>query len=507
MRQVGYGVVCVFMMCSLSWALPAEKEAKILEEEWARVVDTQVYGAALVEPRNENKQRKGQKENGGRKFSGELDMPIALVGKISLVDALRLVAGACGKTLVLGDGVKDQEIRLDLKDMEAWRALDLMLYPYGYGFSVDGKTLLVLAYETRVFRLALPPLEQTLGNVTTNESLSGGSSSIESANSSGVSGGRMRVGAKVVLENKSEKLSFWTDVEQNIKALLTSEGRVSFNKVAGVMVVSDTPQILEKINLFMKEIDERLSPRILVDVKVIEVTLSHAHRLGIDWAVLMDRGDLKAFRASTNFASENISAGSVMTLSGSVPSALSGVSENGASILLRALDGFGRVEVVSQPRVVMLNNTIANIQVGQTRSYIESSTVETTASGTTVNGATLNEVHGGVTLQIMGNMTGDDIFLNVTPVVSTVDDIRTITLGNGAKLEAPETSMKSINAFVRLKQGETVVLGGLITRNNTKHTSSIPVLSRLPFLGKLFSYESVDRRRTELVVLITPRKG
>ena len=155
----------------------------------------------------------------------------------------------------------------------------------------------------------------------------------------------------------------------------------------------------------------------------------------------------------------------------------------------------------------MLNNTVANIQVGQSRSYIESSTVETTASGTTVNGATLNEVHGGVTLQIMGNMVGDDIFMNVTPVVSTVDDIRTITLGNGAKLEAPETSMKSINAFVRLRQGETVVLGGLITRNNARHTSSIPVLSRLPLLGKLFSYESIDRRRTELVVLITPRKG
>jgi len=343
--------------------------------------------------------------------------------------------------------------------------------------------------------------------VTTNESLSGVSDDAFGQSSSGSSGGRMRVGAKVMLENKSEKISYWTDVEANVKALLTPEGRVSFNRVAGVMLVTDAPQALERVAGFVKEIDERLSRRILVDVKVIEVALSNEHRLGIDWGVLMNRGDLKAFQMSTKFASDNISSGNFMTLSGNIPSVMSGATENGASVLLRALDDFGRVEVVSQPRVVMLNNTVANIQVGQTRSYIESSTVETTASGTTVNGATLNEVHGGVTLQIMGNITGEDIFLNVTPVVSTVDDIRTITLGNGAKLEAPETSMKSINAFVRLKQGETVVLGGLITRNNAKRTSSVPVLSRLPFVGKLFSYESVDRRRTELVVLITPRKG
>ncbi len=503
-----YSAVLLFLvMCSLAWALPVEKKEKIAAEEWARITETKAVDAASIKDPGVLVEKDKVSQEGLRKFDGALDVSVSLVGNIDLFDALQLVAGACNKTLVLGEGVKNEQVRADLKNAEAWRALDILLYPYGYGFDVDGKTLVVLAHETRVFTLSLPPVEQTLSNVTTNESLSGVSDDAFGQSSSGSSGGRMRVGAKVMLENKSEKISYWTDVEANVKALLTPEGRVSFNRVAGVMLVTDAPQALERVAGFVKEIDERLSRRILVDVKVIEVALSNEHRLGIDWGVLMNRGDLKAFQMSTKFASDNISSGNFMTLSGNIPSVMSGATENGASVLLRALDDFGRVEVVSQPRVVMLNNTVANIQVGQTRSYIESSTVETTASGTTVNGATLNEVHGGVTLQIMGNITGEDIFLNVTPVVSTVDDIRTITLGNGAKLEAPETSMKSINAFVRLKQGETVVLGGLITRNNAKRTSSVPVLSRLPFVGKLFSYESVDRRRTELVVLITPRKG
>lgn len=506
MRYRGLVVMMFVLICSVSWAMPTNKEEQIAKEEWDRVVKKasveNVVQKSVLKRVNEKKD-----ENKTEKFSGVLNARVSLAGDSRLFDALRQVAEACQKTLVLGAGVQDQEIRLDLKDMESWRALDIMLYPYGYGFSVDGKTLVVLARETRMFRLSLPPVEQTLGNVTTNESLSGAAENGVNESGDRNSGGRMRVGAKVVLENKSEKLSFWADVEGNVKTLLSVDGRVSFNRVAGVMVVTDAPQALERIAGFVKEMDERMSRRLLVDVKVIEVTLSDKHRLGIDWGVLMNRGDLKAFRASNSLASENISAGNFMTLSGNIPSAMSGETVNGVSVLLRALDDFGRVEVVSQPRVVMLNNTVANIQVGQTRSYIESTTVETTTSGSTVSGATLNEVHGGVTLQIVGNISGEDVFLNVTPVVSTVDDIRTITLGNGAKLEAPETSMKSINTFVRLKQGETVVLGGLITRNHAKYTSRVPFLSRLPVIGKLFSYEGVDRRRTELVVLMTPRKG
>jgi type II secretory pathway component GspD/PulD (secretin) len=165
------------------------------------------------------------------------------------------------------------------------------------------------------------------------------------------------------------------------------------------------------------------------------------------------------------------------------------------------------VEVVSQPRIAMLNNTVANIQVGQTRSYVESSNIETTQSGGTIVSGSLGEVHGGVTLQIVGNMVGDEIFLNVTPVVSSVDDIRSIALGGGSRLEAPETSMKSMNTMVRLKERETVVIGGLITKNSAKQHFGIPILGRLPLLGRLFSYESVKRSRVELVVLITPRRG
>ncbi|MBF0620039.1 MAG: hypothetical protein HQL19_07720, partial [Candidatus Omnitrophica bacterium] len=175
--------------------------------------------------------------------------------------------------------------------------------------------------------------------------------------------------------------------------------------------------------------------------------------------------------------------------------------------VLKALDSFGKVEVVSQPRVMMLNNSVANIQVGETRAYVDSTNIETTQGGGTITSATLSEVHGGVTLQILGNIVDDEIFLNVTPVVSTIDAIRTITLGSSGKLEAPDTSMKSMSAMVRVKDGTTVAIGGLITKDRSVTRSGIPVLSRLPVLGKLFSYDVRHDGRTELVVLLTPRRS
>jgi type II secretory pathway component GspD/PulD (secretin) len=237
------------------------------------------------------------------------------------------------------------------------------------------------------------------------------------------------------------------------------------------------------------------------------VELSNEHKLGIDWGALASAGDLKGLSLTTNFASENISSGSMVTFSGRVNKEGAGDTASGVKAVLKALESFGRIEVVSQPRVMMLNNSVASIQVGETRSYVESTNMETTQGGATITSASLNEVHGGVTLQIVGSIAGEDIFLNVTPVVSTIDDIRTITLGGGSKLEAPDTSMKTMSTVVRVKAGHTVAIGGLITRDRSKHQYGIPFLSRLPVLGKAFSYELRRNNRTELVIFMTPRRG
>ncbi len=430
---------------------------------------------------------------------------ITLAGRMKLTEALKLVADSEGKNLVIGPGVEDRDISPDLKDVPLDAALSGLLYPTGYGHRITDEVLLILAKDTRVFRLNLPPVVQAFDTTTTNESSSGAAGAATASRSAAES--RVRVGAKVVVQNSSGALSYWQDIEANVKNMVSAGGLVSFNKAAGVVVVTDAPRELDKIAAFFKEMNARSSEQIQVDLKVVEVELSREHKLGIDWGAIASQGSFKGLGFATNFASENISSGNMMTFTGRINKDGSGDTESGVKAVMKALESFGRIEVVSQPRLMMLNNSVASIQVGETRSYVESTNMETTQSGATISSATLNEVHGGVTLQLTGSIVGEDVFLNVTPVVSTIDDIRTIMLGGGNRLEAPDTSMKTMSTLVRVKAGQTVAIGGLITRDRTQQQHGVPLLSKVPVLGKMFSYEVRSDKRTELVIFMTPRRG
>ncbi len=438
-------------------------------------------------------------------FKGGAPRLITLAGQVKLFEALKIIAEAAGKQVVLGPGVVDTELTLNISQAPLARALRAILVPLEYGYKVNGGELVILARDTQSFRIDLPPVAQAFDTATTNESSSAGEEGNAGAGTAGRS--HVRVGARVVIHNKAEALSYWSDVEAGVRNLVSKDGLVSVNKAAGVIVVTDTPRRLETLETFLKDINARAARQIMVDVKVVEVELSREHKLGIDWGALMAGGSLKGLRASTNFASGNMATGNVMTLAASAGRSGAGDTASGIKAVLKALESFGQIEVVSQPRLMMLNNAVASIQVGETRSYVESSNVETTQNGGTITSAALNEVHGGVTLQIVGSIAGEDVFLGVTPVVTSIDDIRTITLGGGSRLEAPDTSIKTMTTQVRVKDGQTVAIGGLITRDKRKEQQGVPFLCRLPVLGRLFSYEVRRNRRTELVIFMTPHQG
>jgi type IVB pilus formation R64 PilN family outer membrane protein len=461
------------------------QENKVVAEEWARVA---ARPAAIQEERQSIAQMPEQTPT----------LPVKLNGRFRLYEVLQLMADAAGKNLIIGPGVRDKEINLRLSGVTVERALEAVVYADGYGVRQQGEDLVVLASETRIFSVFLPPVVQKGESLTSNESRAGGVQTGENSAS-----GRVRVGAGLFLENKSGELSYWDDIERNIRSLLTPAGTLSLNRSGGLAVVTDAPVALSRVASFMDEINARVSRQIFADIKLVEVELSNEHKLGIDWNVLLQRKGRDSLNAVVDFSGENVAGGGYLKLSAEDGQ---GAIQGGVTSLIRALEVFGRVEVVSQPRVTMLNNTLAGIQVGQTRSYIDSSGITMSQTGQTISAVTLGDVHGGVTLQLMGNIVGDEVFINVTPVVSMIDDIRSVELGQGARVEAPETSVKSMSSMVRLRFGQTAVIGGLITRNTLVRHHGVPVLGRLPFLGRIFSYDTRRSVRSELVIMLTPAR-
>jgi len=108
-------------------------------------------------------------------------------------------------------------------------------------------------------------------------------------------------------------------------------------------------------------------------------------------------------------------------------------------------------------------------------------------------------------LRLMASILHDEILVQLTPVVTTLDTIRSISMGGGVTIEAPKTSTRSMHTLVKIKDGQTIAVGGLITSNDTKTRQGIPVLSELPFLGRLFEFKNKSLNRTELVIFITPK--
>ncbi len=423
-----------------------------------------------------------------------LDLPLSVV--------LKPIAQLTKTNLILGPGVEDKKISFEAQEMPIGNFLSALLYSVGYGYKFEEKQLIILAEQTQIFRIILPPVTQDFDDVTSNESFVRSSDS--GAHSS--QNQQVKLGTKIVVGSQSSGMSFWDDVLSNVKALSSPTARLSLNKPAGMVVVTDTPIKLDGLRRYFEDLNARVSTQIEVDVKVVEVRLNDENRFGVDWNVLA--GDLKilnSFGWASNFAASNFNSGNYFKFNADGSKEGSGVSANGFKVAIDALSKQGKVEVVSQPRVRILNNQIAVIQVGSTQSYIDSSTIETTQTGT-VTSVSTSQVQEGVTMRLLANIVGDDIYLSVTPVVTSIDNIRSIASGNTI-IEAPQTTTKSINTLVKLTQGETVAIGGLITATKEHSKQNVPVISKVPLLGKLFQYSVNKDNKTELIIFITPRKG
>ncbi len=425
------------------------------------------------------------------------DLPLSII--------LKPIGQVTGTNVILGPGVEDKRMSINVSDVAIDHALSTLMYSAGYGFRLQNKDLIILAQETRIFRIVLPPISQQFDDVTSNESFVASKGNSVNAHEN-TSNQHIKLGTKILVQNTATGISFWDDVRDNLKVLISPTGQISINKPAGAVIVTDAPSYLDRIRQFFDDLNRRVTQQIEVDVKVLEVTLNEENTFGVDWNMLaQDLRTLNSVALSTNFASGNFTGGQFLKFNADGSRHGSGVTANGIKLVVDALNKQGRVEVVSQPRVSILNNQVAVIQVGSTQSFVDKSTIEVTQTGT-ITSLSTSQVQEGVTMRLLGNIIGDQIYLSVTPVVTTIDSIRSIASG-ASVIEAPSTSTKSINTIVKLNEGQTVAIGGLITSFREKSRESVPLISKIPLLGKLFEYSTNKERKTELVIFITPKRG
>lgn len=422
---------------------------------------------------------------------------------LSLGIVLQTIAEAIGAALIYGEDVdKKQSISCEFDDVSVQEALHRILHPLGYSFSLNKNDLFVSALETRQFFITLPLSFQSFTDTTSNESFSG------PAQENSVTGGQnIKIGTKIFVENKNENVSVWKDISDNVSKMISPKGKYSINQALGVISVTDGRIILERIAQYITLLNKMMAQQIMVDVKVCEVTLDDNNQYGVDWNIIQEKiGKINTVTLATNFVQGNIAAASTMLLNASGPRSDSGTKTNGVNAVVRALETQGNVELLSQPKIVLLNHQTAVIQVGTTTAYIDQIDTETTQSGGTINSVSTSQVHEGLTMRLAVNIDGREIYLCVTPVITTIDQIRQIEASKDSIIEAPQVSTKSLSTLVKCNDQETVLIGGLITTRKERKSEGIPFFSKLPLIGGLFGFQGYKTSRRELIIFITPKK-
>lgn len=290
------------------------------------------------------------------------------------------------------------------------------------------------------------------------------------------------------------------NISKAIKEILTKNvGSVQYDSRTSRLIVTELPQKMEKIENMIRVFD-RETRQVLIEAQILEVTLSDQFQSGINWETI--------FRRSINDRSNEPGRPSVVNFAGTL--ALSGLTSFGQvtvgtltqddfTSVLQILQTLGKVNILSTPQILVVENQEATFHVGTREAYVTSTTSQAQTTTTISEEITFLDV--GVQLKVTPKINEEGIVLmRLNPEVSTVS--RTITTPGGAEIPIVDTSTTETTVLV--KDGSTILLAGLIKDTETETIKKVPFLGDIPILGILFRSKDNAIKKRELIVLITP---
>jgi len=286
------------------------------------------------------------------------------------------------------------------------------------------------------------------------------------------------------------------DLETKVKALQSKRGDAALviDERSNTIMVRDIKKVVDDVNALIAKLDTRTA-QVLIESNLIETTPTFSRALGIEMESLFNNGRV---RTSDRFIAGPPFAGPVQGVPPGNPLLVPitgfrfGYFGNNITSVLSAAEAEGNVKIISRPSVVTLNNV---------ESQIESANIvriRTTAATVGEAGA-IREIRAGITLKVTPQVSADGfVLLNITAKSSTLDFGRTVD-------GIPQENTREAKANVLVRDGETVVIGGIMKDTSSNSDTGVPYLKDIPVFGWLFKKSSWQKDFEELVVFITPR--
>lgn len=244
-----------------------------------------------------------------------------------------------------------------------------------------------------------------------------------------------------------------------------------------------------------------INRQVLVEAKIIEVTLSDSLKYGIDWSFLSTYRRTSTTTVGTSgFTSVVPTGGPTFSISTAAADFTS---------LLNALQTQGETRILSNPRVNIMNGQTAILSVGQNKNFIskvETVTTPGTTGTTTSFTISTSSVLSGIMIGIVPFVSeSGEVSMTITPIVSDLVKMETRTFGgNLYQIELPTIDLRELSTTVKMRTGEMVIIGGLIADREELTDNQVPGLGDIPILGYLFKSRSKVVKKSELVVMLQP---
>jgi len=421
-----------------------------------------VDAPASIEILNEGGLMDG-KEYVGRRIS--LDFK-----EVEIADVLRLIAEVSDLNVIAGDEVKGK-VTIRLVDVPWDQALDVILLTKGLGFARIGNVLRIAASDVLSQEEELRLQERR---------------------------------AKEKLEDLVVKLQpvNYADVKEvssMVTKLLTERGSVNTDKRTNTLIIKDIASVIDEATALVKAVDT-MTPQVMIEAKIVEASLDFSRELGAVWnfgtnpltqSTLGGRDYVFQQGASDN--------GNQLILGNPITAAPTGLLSLAASVIdekfnyelqIQAAESNGDGKVISSPRVVTIDNSPAQIEQGVSIPF------QTTNNGDT----NLEFVDAVLKLKVTPHITADQSIIMQIEVSRNAPDDSVFTLTG-----SPAIAKNQVKTETLVKDGQTLVLGGIYVVDKSEKQSRMPYLHSIPFIGNLFKSNEVSDSRKELLIFVTPR--
>jgi MSHA biogenesis protein MshL len=444
------------------------------------------------------------------------EVPISITAKDQpLHEVLFVVARNAGLNLVIEPGISlENTVTISFEAAKSSTVVETLLRAYDLGWTVKDNVLYVQRFTEKTFNLGF------LNSVTEANMDTGGDIFGAVSDTSGSGGLTGNFNIATSMGKGVEDDSLYGYVKASLTSLLgateagTDGEYFTLDPIVGSLYVRTTPRKMKAVANLVNDLRSKLSKQIVIDARILEVQLSDNFQFGVQWDLILDtllRSNV--IDTTTKWAKQGIfpAATAISSQStGVIPSGdtsffstlrASKGQDPFMTATVEALQTFGGVKTLSNMHIRTKHGQPALITSGSTERYV-SEVTSTTTDGVTEVTATTASAFSGVMMGVYSYINDkDEVDLQIFPIKSKSDLTRTATIGTNT-ITLPSTAVQNVSTSLRVRSGDTVILGGLIEKDHSDTDKNLPGASDVPVLNWLFKNKVRTESIKELIIIM-----